>query len=53
MTIIWGIKNALVKNPKAEVIYHKGDVGKEPMMIIFGRDPNEVIKKIKKILKNY
>jgi hydroxymethylpyrimidine kinase / phosphomethylpyrimidine kinase / thiamine-phosphate diphosphorylase len=53
MTIIWGIKNALVKNPKAEVIYHNGDVGKEPMIIIFGRDPNEVIKKIKKILKNY
>ncbi|HEY9491457.1 MAG TPA: thiamine-phosphate synthase family protein, partial [Nitrososphaeraceae archaeon] len=53
MTITWGIKNALVKNPKAEVIYHNGDVGKEPMIIIFGRDPNEVIKKIKKILKNY
>ena len=53
MTIFWGIKNALVKNPKAKVIYHKGDIGKEPMIIIFGRDPNEVINKIKKILKNY
>jgi hydroxymethylpyrimidine/phosphomethylpyrimidine kinase len=53
MTIFWGIKNALMKNPKAEVIYHKGDIGKEPMIIIFGRDPNEVINKIKKILKNY
>ena len=34
MTIFWGIKNALMKNPKAEVIYHKGDIGKEPMINI-------------------
>jgi hydroxymethylpyrimidine kinase/phosphomethylpyrimidine kinase len=53
MTIFWGIKSALVKNPKAKVIYHKGDIGKEPMIVIFGRNPNEVINKIKKILKNY
>lgn len=53
MTISWGIKSALIKNPKAKVIYHKGDIGKEPMIVIFGRNPNEVINKIKKILKNY
>jgi hydroxymethylpyrimidine/phosphomethylpyrimidine kinase len=52
-SVFWGIKNALLKNPKAEVIYHKGDIGKEPMTIVFGRSPKEVIYKIKKILKKY
>ncbi|HYY66252.1 MAG TPA: bifunctional hydroxymethylpyrimidine kinase/phosphomethylpyrimidine kinase [Nitrososphaeraceae archaeon] len=52
-SVFWGIKNALLKNPKAEVIYHKGDIGKEPMTLVFGRDPKEVIYKIKKILKKY
>ncbi len=49
-TINWGIMNALSKNRIAQVIYHKGDVGKEPMIILFGRDPNEVFEKIRRIL---
>jgi hydroxymethylpyrimidine kinase / phosphomethylpyrimidine kinase / thiamine-phosphate diphosphorylase len=49
-TIKWGIMNALLKNRNAQVVYHKGDVGKEPMVILFGRDPNEVLEKIKRIL---
>jgi hydroxymethylpyrimidine kinase / phosphomethylpyrimidine kinase / thiamine-phosphate diphosphorylase len=49
-TINWGIMNALLKNRNAQAIYHKGDVGKEPMIILFGRDPNEVFEKIKRIL---
>jgi hydroxymethylpyrimidine/phosphomethylpyrimidine kinase len=53
MSIFWGIKSALTKNPNAQVIYHKGDIGKEPMVIIFGRDPTDVYNKIKKLLKNY
>jgi len=31
-------------------IYHKGDFGKEPMIILFGETPNKVIKKIMKII---
>jgi predicted fused transcriptional regulator/phosphomethylpyrimidine kinase len=50
-TIIWGIRNALLKNRNAQVVYHKGDIGKEAMIILFGRDPNEVLKKIKRILR--
>jgi len=50
-TIIWGIRNALLKNRNAQVVYHKGDIGKEPMIILFGRDPNEVLEKIKRILR--
>jgi hydroxymethylpyrimidine kinase/phosphomethylpyrimidine kinase len=51
-TIYWGIKSALIKNRSAEIIYHKGDVGKEPMIMIFGRNPSEVFERIKGIL-NY
>ena len=52
-TIYWGIMSALLKNRNAEIIYHEGDVGKEPMIIIFGRNPNEVFEKIKRILYYY
>jgi hydroxymethylpyrimidine kinase / phosphomethylpyrimidine kinase / thiamine-phosphate diphosphorylase len=53
MTIFWGIRSALVKNPKAQIICHRGDVGKEPMIMIFGKDPADVYNKTKKILENY
>lgn len=52
-TIFWGIKTALLTNPAAEIVYHKGDLGKEPMIIIFGTEPKDVLNKIKKILSNY
>ncbi len=52
-TVAWGILAALSKNPLADVIYHTGDIGKEPMISLFGRNPTEVINKIKAILKNY
>lgn len=50
-TIEWGIKNAIKDSKKApNVVYHKGDFGKEPMIIIFGETPNVVLKKISKII---
>ena len=52
-SVSWGTMQALSKNPKAEVIYHKGDIGKEPMITVFGRNPSEVAAKIKAILENY
>jgi hydroxymethylpyrimidine kinase/phosphomethylpyrimidine kinase len=52
-SIAWGILAALSKNRFAEVIYHKGDIGKEPMITLFGRNPAEVVNKINAILKNY
>lgn len=50
-SISWGIKQAIKKsvNPP-DIIYHKGDFGKEPMIIIFGNNPREVVEKITKIL---
>jgi hydroxymethylpyrimidine/phosphomethylpyrimidine kinase len=52
-TVTWGILAALSKNPLADVIYHTGDIGKEPMISLFGRNPAEVVKKVKAILENY
>jgi hydroxymethylpyrimidine/phosphomethylpyrimidine kinase len=52
-TVAWGILAALSKNPLADVIYHTGDIGKEPMISLFGRNPTEVVNKIKAILENY
>ena len=50
-TIEWGIKSAIKNSKKvSDVIYHKGDFGKEPMIIIFGETPNNVLKKILKII---
>ena len=53
LSISWGIKQALLKNPSAELIYHKGDFAKEPMTMVFAPTPVEVVKKIKRILRDY
>ena len=47
-SISWGISNSLnAKSP--DVIYHKGDIGKEAMILIFGKNPDDVIKKVSKL----
>ncbi len=50
-TIEWGMKK-VIKNSKRvpDVVFHKGDFGKEPMIIIFGESPSHVLKKILKIV---
>ncbi|MDF2425621.1 MAG: bifunctional hydroxymethylpyrimidine kinase/phosphomethylpyrimidine kinase [Nitrosopumilus sp.] len=49
-TVEWGIKNA-IKNLQAppDIIFHKGDFGKEPMIIIFGDTPKSILHKLLKI----
>ena len=47
-SIIWGVANSL-KNKCPDLIYHKGDIGKEAMILIFGIDPSNVIKKVSKL----
>ncbi len=49
-TVSWGVKNAMEKLHNAEVVFHHGDYGKEPMILIFGKDPPEIIDKIKIII---
>ncbi len=39
MTIPWGVREAIKNVGRVpDVIYHRGDVGKEPMIVVFGRD---------------
>ena len=49
-SISWGIKKAIkeISRPP-DIVYHKGDYGKEPMILIFGKNPDEVIHKISKL----
>ena len=47
-SISWGISNCL-KSKIPDIIYHKGDLGKEPMIIVFGDTPKDVVRKIKQI----
>ncbi|WP_428324527.1 bifunctional hydroxymethylpyrimidine kinase/phosphomethylpyrimidine kinase [Nitrosopumilus sp.] len=51
-TIRWGI-NSAIKNSKKipDIIFHKGDFGKEPMIIVFGKTPENVLEKISKIIE--
>jgi hydroxymethylpyrimidine/phosphomethylpyrimidine kinase len=45
MTIPWGIKEAIKAVGKApDVVYHRGDIGKEPMMVIFGGNAYDLAK---------
>ncbi|MFQ5782712.1 MAG: bifunctional hydroxymethylpyrimidine kinase/phosphomethylpyrimidine kinase [Nitrosopumilus sp.] len=51
-TIEWGIKSAIKNSKKTpDVVFHRGDFGKEPMIIVFGENPKNVLKKILKILR--
>jgi len=49
-SVEWGVKYA-IKNLEEppDVIYHKGDFGKEPMIIIFAKTPVLIIEKILKL----
>jgi len=50
-SVSWGIKNAIKNSSKSpDIIFHKGDLGKEPMILVFGNNPDDVIRKIAKIL---
>ncbi len=52
MTVPWGIGEAIKSAGRVtDVIYHRGDFGKEPMIIIFGQDAFEVVRKVVMISK--
>jgi hydroxymethylpyrimidine/phosphomethylpyrimidine kinase len=51
-TIEWGIKSAIKNLKKSpDAIFHIGGFGKEPMIIIFGDTPKNILKKISKITR--
>jgi len=45
MTIPWGVREAIKDIGNVpDVIYHKGDVGKEPMIVVFGEQAHDLAK---------
>ena len=52
-TMEWGTKNAISKlGYIPDVIYDLGDVGKEPMIRIIGKNPKDVLIKLEKMVKS-
>lgn len=50
-SIGWGIRAAIRSSKKPpDAVFHEGDFGKEPMIIVFGRTPAEIILKLQKCL---
>jgi hydroxymethylpyrimidine/phosphomethylpyrimidine kinase len=50
MSIPWGVEEAVSSaGGVTDVIYHRGDVGKEAMALIFGQDAREVVRKVARI----
>ncbi len=47
MTIPWGVEEAIkAYGGVPDVIYHDGDIGKEPMMLVIGSDAIDVARKV-------
>jgi hydroxymethylpyrimidine kinase/phosphomethylpyrimidine kinase len=50
MTVPWGVKEAIKRTRRTpDVIYHRGDLGKEPMIVIFGEQASTLAKLAVKI----
>jgi hydroxymethylpyrimidine/phosphomethylpyrimidine kinase len=49
----WGVSEAFRHGRNVELVYHDGDLGKEPMVIVFGYNPRDVLQKVKIILQEY
>lgn len=49
-TVSWGTRLAISKlSSPPDIIYHTGDLGKEPMILVFGKSPGDVLSKVAKI----
>ncbi|MGI0011452.1 MAG: bifunctional hydroxymethylpyrimidine kinase/phosphomethylpyrimidine kinase [Nitrosopumilaceae archaeon] len=50
-TISWGIQSAIKTARRSpDLIFHRGDVGKEPMILVFGTNPKDTLAKLRKIV---
>lgn len=51
-SVAWGVKEATRQTQiRPDAICHCGDMGKEPMTLVFGKTPSDVLAKIQRILK--
>jgi len=52
MTIPWGVTQAINRIGKVpDVIYHRGDVGKEPMIVILGERASDLARLVAQVAK--
>jgi len=52
MTIPWGTEQAIKRIGKVpDVIYHTGDIGKEPMIVLLGKNLNELLRILEKLVE--
>jgi len=50
MTIPWGVRQAIKRiGAVPDVVYHKGDVGKEPMIVILGEKASELARLVAQV----
>ncbi len=50
-SVRWGVGHAVRGSRRApDAVFHRGDFGKEPMMIVFGRNPADVAGKLRRAL---
>lgn len=50
-TVAWGVRRAISKaNMPPDIIHHAGSYGKEPMILVFGNDSNDVLDKVRRII---
>lgn len=54
MTIPWGVRQAVARIGEApDVIYHRGDLGKEAMIVLFGEDASALARMVAEIASKY
>ena len=47
----WGTEQVLEKGGIPDIIFDRGDVGKEPMVRVIGKNPDDVVRKVFKVHK--
>ncbi len=53
-SLSWGVDQVLLRSKKfPDIIFDRGDVGKEPMIRVLGHDPLEVAEKVLRILHEF
>ena len=49
-SVRWGVRSALRgARRRGDAVYHTGDLGKEPMIVVFGTGPRDVVSKVARI----
>ena len=53
-TLEWGTERAFSASTEPlDVVYDEGEIGKEPMIRLFGETPNDVVDKLKRVAEHY